>query len=94
MIVKIGTLGRQNRIAAFRHFPTQSSQPIFRTALAVLSTGIPVTRYFPLLPTVPVIVIMRAPNDATRLARRHLPRIDSQSAQATSSIAERIGQWV
>src|SRR5215467_13588130 len=38
------------------------SNTIFRTALAVVSTGIPVTRYFPLLPTVPVMVIMSASN--------------------------------
>src|SRR5271166_7107341 len=30
----------------------------FRTAGVVALTGIPVTRYFPLVPTVPVIVIM------------------------------------
>ena len=34
------------------------SKVIFRRAEVVVSTGIPVTRYFPLLPTVPVIVIV------------------------------------
>ena len=38
------------------------SETIFRTAFAVVSTGIPVTRYFPLLPTVPVIVIISVSN--------------------------------
>src|SRR5262249_53535459 len=46
-----------------------SSNAIFRTALAVVSTGIPVTRYFPLLPTVPVMVIMNA-SDFMRLGPR------------------------
>src|SRR6516165_8953455 len=67
------------------------SNAIFRTALAVVSTGMPVTRYFPLLPTVPVMVIITA-SDFMRLGPPgDIARGASRSADADSIVYQSVG---
>src|SRR5208282_1519601 len=67
------------------------SKAILRTALAVVSTGMPVTRYFPLLPTVPVIVIMSASNFMRLGWHASCPHRDSRSAHVDSIAHNSVG---
>lgn len=67
------------------------SKAIFRTAFAVVTTGIPVTRYFPLLPTVPVIVIISASNFMWLGYPGHIADTDSRSAHMGSIVPQSVG---